>query len=295
VEGRSAGLKRALGLLVVVSCGGAEAPAAPAQPPPREMMALVVRADRGDPFCQALEASLARSGFTIANSMQPADAILSCNTYASADDGFIHITQNGEPRQHFTVRVQVRSPQNAPVDQFIAEYSGFRSSGPDEEAIAKVVVAFSYSGRMAAFARNRAAQPAVVAQSVVTATVPIATVEPPPPPTRDPRDDAAWFAIDTVRCKAPPNAWACNPVRSYLQRFPQGAHAQEATDMLTVAQPALERLQKDENAWARSRSSDCSRRHTKDACVGVEAYDIQFPNGMHSEEAHRLLKAAGSQ
>jgi hypothetical protein len=280
--------------MMSVACGGEAAPAQPARPPPREVVALVVQVAHersDDSFCQALEVGLARSGIAISSGpSQPADAVISCSTYASADDGFFRITANGESRQHFTVRVQVRSAQNVPVDQFIADFTGFRSSGPDEEAVNKVVVAFAYSPRIAAFAHIAKSTPAPAtteAPPIVTATAEA------PPPARDPRDDAMWFAIDTVRCKIPARVEACIPVRNYLQRYPSGAHAQEASDVLAAAEPALEKLQKDEVAWQKSNHYECASRRTSDACVGVEAYDMQFASGLHSDEARRLLKAAG--
>ena len=287
-------------LVVVASCGGEAAPAAPAHPPPAEVLGLQVRVmhrpGREDTFCEALEVSLARSGIPIAGSpTQPADAVISCQVYESPDDSFIHITQNGESRAHFTVRVDVRNPQNVPVDQFVADYTGFKSAGPDDEAVTKVAVAFAYSPRIAAFARlaKSAPQPAV---TTVQVNPPQPFVSPPPTasvdsnPQRDARDDAMWFGIDTVRCKVPANVDACIAVRSYLQRFPNGAHADEANQVLAAAQPALEKLQKDEMSWRKSSHGECGMRKTTDACVGVEAYDLQFPTGLHSDEAHRLLK-----
>jgi hypothetical protein len=201
------------------------------------------------------------------------------------DYGWLRIEQNGEVRSRFTVRVGVFNAQNAPVDEFVVEYKGFKSS-PDEDAVAKVVLAYAYSPRIAAFAR--------AAKTGAPSVAPVQTADvQPQTPARDPRDDATWFAIDTVKCKIPARVEACDAVRSYLRRFPSGTHAQEASEVLATAQPALEKLQKDDVAWQKSNHYECMRMRTGDACVGVEAYDMQFPTGMHTDEAKRLLKNAG--
>lgn len=243
-------------------------------------------AHSSDTFCPALEMGLARSGIQISTDEgQPASATITCHVFVEQDDGFFRITANGETRMKFTVRVEVRSAQNVPIDQFIVEYRGYRSS-PDDDAVSKVVLAFAYSPRIAAFARTaQTASP----MATTTTTQPV-TPEPLP---HNSRDDSTWFAIDTVKCKIPARVEACNQVRSYLQRFPNGAHAQEASDILIAAQPALEKLQKDEVAWQKANHYECARLRSSDACVGVEAYDMQFPTGLHSEEAKRLLKNAG--
>ena len=283
-------MKRPILMLFVVACGGADpAPTTPARPPPSEVLAMTVRVlhqGGNDNFCPALEMGLARSGITVSgDASQPTDATIACHVYASEDVGYFRIVQNGESRMRYTVRVDVRSAQNAPVDQFVVEYKGFRNA-PDDDAVSKVVLAYAYSPRIAAFARTAKSQ---IPAAATTETQPVATVMQP----RDSRDDAMWFAIDTVKCKIPARVEACNQVRYYLQRFPNGAHAQEAGEILTAAQPALEKLQKDEVAWQKSNHFECSRLRTSDACVGVEAYDMQFPTGLHSDEAKRYLKYAG--
>src|SRR5262249_3066471 len=147
------------------------------------------------------------------------------------------------------------------------------------------------SPRIAAFARavKSARASGTVTAPTATAT---ATAEQ-PPPTQDRRDDSDWFAIDTVKCKIPARVEACDAVPRYLQRHQGGAHVQEANELLAAAQPALEKLQKDDVAWQKSNRSECARAHTADACVGVEAYMVQFSTGLHAEEAHRLLRSAG--
>ncbi len=291
MEGRATGLKRALVFAIAMACGGDPGVQAPARQPPRAVLALQLRVNGGggeDTFCPALENGLARSGMGIASDPQlPADAVIACHTSFSEDDSLFRVQVNGQMKMRITVRVEVRTPQNQLVDQFVAEYKGYRGGQADEDAIAKVVLAFAYSPRIAAFAR--------IAKSGATNPAPTATVAEPVATQSavDRRDDQEWFSIDTVKCKIPARVEACDAVRRYLQRRPDGAHAQEANAILTAAQPALEKLQKDDIAWQKSNRYECQSKRTSDACVGVEAYEIQFPTGMHSDEAHRLLKAAG--
>jgi hypothetical protein len=250
----------------------------------------VTQSGPDDAFCPALEVGLARSGIAVVNdASQPADALVTCRVFMGEDDGFLRITSNGQARMKITVRVEVRSAANVLVDQFIAEYKGFKGSTADEDAVSKVVVAFAYSPRMAAFARVAKTITASAPTQVTTSTLPVPTAQ----GRSDPADDAQWFAIDTVRCKIPAQVNSCDLLRGYLRRHPNGGHAQEANDILAAAQPALERLQKDEVAWQKANRYECSRMRSSDACAGVEAYEIQFPSGMHADEARRLLKAAG--
>ena len=255
-------------------------------------MALQFRVNEsgGDTFCPALEGGLARSGMTVSSDAS-ADLSLTCHAFFSEDDGLFRVQVNGQTRMRVQVRVEVRSAQGALVDTFIAEYKGYRGGPPDEDAIAKIVNSLAYAPRIAAFAR--------APRGAYVATTAAATVSPPPPFVRAPmqssnaRDDSEWFGIDTVKCKIPARVEACDAVRRYLQHHPDGAHADEANQLLAAAQPALEKLQKDEVAWQKAHRDECATRRTSDACVGVEAYEIQFPSGVHADDAHRLLKAAG--
>ncbi len=255
-------------------------------------MQIHVNASGGDDtFCPALETGLARSNLAVSADSTQAEATITCRIFVSEDTGLFRVTYNGQTKVKFTARVEVRSAQNNTViDTFLAEYTGFRNNPPDEDVVSKTVLGFAYSPRIAAFAR--AVKAARASGTVTPQPTAVATVDQPPPQT-DRRDDADWFAIDTVKCKIPARVEACDPVRRYLQRHPSGAHAQEANELLSAAQPALEKLQKDEVAWQKSNHSECSRARNADACIGVEAYEVQFPTGVHVDEAHRLLRSAG--
>ena len=287
--------RRAAGFAILIAACGGDAAQTPTRPPPAAVLAMQVRVDSAgdDTFCPSLEQGLARSNLSVVPASAPAaDATVTCRAFASEDTGLIHLEVNGQPKMHYTVRIDVRGSNGQGVDSFVAEYNGYRGNAPDEDVVAKVVLGFAYSQRIAAYARSveRAKASGAVTQPTATVT---ATAEVAPPPPADRRDDQAWFAIDTVKCKIPARVEACDSVRRYLQRFPNGAHAQEANEILSAAQPALEKLQKDDVGWQKSNHSECSRLRTADACVGVEAYTVQFPTGVHADEAHRLLRYAG--
>lgn len=296
MEGRAAGFEmtKAFLALSLFACGGDPGVQQPTRPPPSEVLAMQIHVNGGggeDTFCPALETGLVRSNLAVTND-SAADATITCRVFVSEDTGLFRVTYNGQTKMKFTVRVEVRSAQNnTVVDTFLAEYTGYRNNAPDEDVVSKTVLGFAYSPRIAAFAR--AVKVARASGTVTAQPTAVATVEQPPPSNVDRRDDADWFAIDTVKCKIPARVEACDSVRRYLQRHPSGAHAQEANELLAAAQPALEKLQKDDVAWQKSNHSECSRARNADACVGVEAYSVQFPTGAHIDEAHRLLRSAG--
>ncbi|HEY2369680.1 MAG TPA: hypothetical protein VGH87_24950 [Polyangiaceae bacterium] len=283
--------RRAAGFAILIACGG-DAQQTPTRPPPSAVLAMQVRVDSAgdETFCPSLEQGLRRSNLAVVPAGTQADATVTCRAFASEDTGLFRFEYNGQRKMHYTVRVDVRGSGGEGVDSFVAEYNAYERNPPNEDVVAKVVLGFAYSQRIAAYARGvqRAKASGAVTQPTATATV-----ENVPPPSVDRRDDQAWFAIDTVKCKIPARVEACDAVRRYLQRFPSGAHAQEANEILTTAQPALEKLQKDDVGWQKSNHSECSRQRNADACVGVEAYTVQFPTGVHADEAHRLLRNAG--
>jgi len=285
--------RRAAGFAILIAACGGDAQQTPTRPPPAAVLAMQVRVDSAgdDTFCPSLEQGLRRSNLAVVPAGTSHDATVTCRSFASEDTGFLRMEVNGQRKMHYTVRVDVRGASGQGVDSFVAEYNAYERNPPDEDVVAKVVLGFAYSQRIAAYARTveRAKASGAITQPTATATV--ETNVPPPPVDR--RDDQAWFAIDTVKCKIPARVEACDSVRRYLQRFPNGAHAQEAGEILAAAQPALEKLQKDDVGWQKANHSECARQRSADACVGVEAYTVQFPTGVHADEAHRLLRSAG--
>ncbi|HEX4516814.1 MAG TPA: hypothetical protein VH054_24870 [Polyangiaceae bacterium] len=290
--------RRAAGFAILIACGG-EVQQAPTRPPPAPVLAMQIRVDSAggqDNFCPSLEQGLTRSNLTVVPAgTTTADAIVSCRAFASEDTGFFRVEVNGQRKMKYTVRVDVRGASGQAVDSFLAEYNGYQNNPPDEDVVSKVVLGFAYSPRIAAYARGvqRAKASGVVTQPEPTMTASVDARPPPPPPSVDRRDDQTWFAIDTVKCKIPARVEACDVVRRYLQRFPTGSHAQEANEILAAAQPALEKLQKDDVGWQKANHAECARLRSADACVGVEAYTVQFSSGVHADEAHRLLRSAG--
>lgn len=56
------------------------------------------------------------------------------------------------------------------------------------------------------------------------------------------RDDAAWKAAAVEDCKTPKTSNACDGVKAYLEKYPQGRHAEEASTMLKLRKGALVQL-----------------------------------------------------
>lgn len=79
------------------------------------------------------------------------------------------------------------------------------------------------------------------------------------------RDEAEWVRLNRHSCAAPDASTSCSPVSRYLERYADGAHAQEARALLTEAEPRLAAL-RDEEAWSRSREAlaTCSQGKPED-------------------------------
>jgi hypothetical protein len=104
-------------------------------------------------------------------------------------------------------------------------------------------------------------------------------------------DENAWISAEPLQCKKPTSTYSCNGIQIYLAKFPNGTHNDEAREVLKLAQPALDTLQKDENEWQRSDYESCSHNPTRGACIGVELYRTKYPSGIHISEANELMDA----
>jgi hypothetical protein len=265
-------------MLLALACGGEDAqspgssaPVADRSPPPAEVLKLVVRV-QGDPIGSALEGGLSRSGFQVATDEQvPHDVTLRVAASKQVVPSFFHVQVNGREqvkvRAHVMVSVLAGSQM---VDQVSADMEMNEGDPPPEDAIGRLVVLFAKSPRLAEWARGR--------QAVVTDTKSAAA-----------SDDSDWYKLNVTACKVPPRLDACDGVRAFLVKWPDGAHAGDARAALDQAQPALEKLQKDDNDWKAVRPDECKRTKTRDACEGVEVYLTKYPAGLHTDEAKRLL------
>ena len=238
----------------------------PSKPPAKEVMGLtILMPTGGSAFALALGAALSRSGFNVTSDPNAhADVALRTSVNVMPDDSFMKMQVNGKSKVKFVVTVDVIAEQ--PIDQLHADYKAYEDGPPDEDAVGSMVLAFAHSPRVVAFAKQRG-KAAAEASS----------------------DDAEWNASDPTSCKVPATLEACDAVRAYLVKHPQGKYAAEASRTLAQGAPTLERLRKDDNAWENAGAMECRTQKTREACVGVEVYVAKFPAGMHAAEAKRLL------
>jgi hypothetical protein len=258
----------------LAACGGGAAEGGgavdPSKPPAKEVMGLTVLVTQGgsseaDRFAAALGEALSRSGFNVTNDAQAhADVALRASVVVMPDDAFMKVVVNGKSKLKYVVTVAVVADR--PIDQLHVDYKTYEGDPPDEESVGSMVLAFAHSARVVAFAKQHGN--AIAAAS---------------------SEEAEWNAADPTQCKVPATLEACDAVRAYLVKHPQGKYAAEASRTLAAGAPTLERLRKDDNAWENAGALECRAQKTREACVGVEVYVAKFPAGMHAAEAKRLL------
>ncbi|CAN5519904.1 hypothetical protein BH09MYX1_BH09MYX1_01040 [soil metagenome] len=251
-------------------CANAEGPGAadPTRPPPKAVLAMPVRVQSGSDggFAAALSDGLARAGFTVTTDPSAkADIILTPQVVVSQNTSAFQVSVNGRTKVKYTITVSVACDGQM-TDSLHATYNDYEGSPPDDEAISTLVLAYAHSGRVAAFAKRQSSATAEASS-----------------------DDQDWLAIDQPKCAAPTALDACDGVKLYMGRHPQGKHVGEATRLLTQSVAPFEKLQRDENSWQASGAADCKKKKTRETCVGVEVYLTKYPNGMHATEAHALL------
>lgn len=103
-------------------------------------------------------------------------------------------------------------------------------------------------------------------------------------------EETEWTRARVTGCRQPTSLSGCDAVRTYLAKYPEGTHAEEAQTAIKASEPAMERLQKDENAWKTAGVEGCKTDRTRDACTGVELYITKFPTGLHLDEAQPLIR-----
>jgi hypothetical protein len=136
---------------------------------------------------------------------------------------------------------------------------------------------------------------AVTGRAPTTATVAVdgttvGTV--PTGPLRAAHEEAAWKALDRSRCSEPSSVDGCVEVLGFMTAFPAGAHEPQGRELLTAAEPKLERL-RDDKDWTTASSSACARPKEESACEGVDRYLAERPAGIHATDAKKLTRDAG--
>lgn len=103
-------------------------------------------------------------------------------------------------------------------------------------------------------------------------------------------EETEWNQARVTGCRQPSSLAGCDAVRTYVAKYPDGAHVLEAQAALKVSEPLMDKLQKDENNWKTAGVEACRTEHTRRACVGVELYVTKFPAGMHIDDAQALIR-----
>jgi hypothetical protein len=112
-------------------------------------------------------------------------------------------------------------------------------------------------------------------------------------PLRVALEEAAWKALYKEGCSNPQSLDACKAVEDFLQRYPDGKHAQRARLLLGEAAPALLK-RRDEEAWKGVDPEACAKPKdlstVERACAVVRKYLDEFPKGEHADAARAALK-----
>ena len=285
-------MRRALFALILAcsACGGdpspAKTPVVDNTPPPPEVMALVVHVGQSqDENTRAIanmyKWALARSGFRVVEDQgEPHDVEIQLASRAVPVQSVWHMQVNGVERQKLDVHVIAAivglQPQ-ARIDMFQSDFEMTQGADPEAGEIGRMVLAFAKSPNLARWAKNRGASEPSDDDDTAHSKPPSGA------------DDSDWYKLKPVACKIPLKLDACDPIRAYLVKWPKGGHAQEARNTLDAAEPALEKLQKDDNDWQAVRPDDCRKKKTRDACAGVEVYLRRYPAGLHADEAKKLI------
>jgi hypothetical protein len=255
----------------LVACGGAnegQGAADPSRPPPRDVLAMPVRVQPGSnsAFGAALADALARAGFTVATDPStPTDVILTPTVNVSQSTSAFQVTVNGRTKMKISVRVAVVCAGQL-ADMLHVDYNDYDGEPPDDEAIATLVLAYAHSARVAAFAKKRAsAIAAATSEDDAWAEANVARCSTPttvdacdgvkayvkaypqgkhageatrllaqvgPQFERLQKDESSWQSADAGDCRAKKTRESCVGVEVYLTKFPNGAHAREAHEIL---------------------------------------------------------------
>lgn len=191
-------------------------------------------------------------------------------------------TVEGSPR---TVKERVACPSKPAVGSSVTvALGGWSSPAGKIGADGKLSLNLVDVVPVAAIIGNAPTTATIAVDGTTVGTVPTG-------PVRAAHEDAAWKLLDRPRCSEPSSIDACAEVEGFLRSFPAGAHEAEAREVLTTAEPKLERL-RDEKDWASASSPTCARPKEESACEGVDRYLAQRPAGIHATDAKKLARDA---
>jgi hypothetical protein len=258
----------------------------------RGMTVLVdVPSDRvGSSLAHKLESRLRREGFRIARSDEPYDLKAEFSIDVRETHGLITVRVNGKEKVGHVaaVRLSVMGDGSA-IETAMGEFDV--GDPVEDDAVEPFVAAFK-SDAVAQYAedlRGRKARQAETHKKEAAAQAKAERKEAARAAEEQvERDDKAWLEAGTVACKVPSALTDCDAVRSYLVKFPKGRHVDDATGVLSAADPALLKLQKDEKQWRESGAETCRGDVGDDPCAGIDVYVSKYPSGLHIDEARRV-------
>lgn len=117
-------------------------------------------------------------------------------------------------------------------------------------------------------------------------------------PVKAVHEASAWNLLDKEDCAAPKRAYACTPVEEFLKKFPAGAHAAEARQLLDKARPTLKGIAERET-WDEISRDACAKptmdklTEAEDACHALVTFADMYPESSHAAEA-RTTSAKGT-
>lgn len=262
--------------VLACACGGGDAQTAAVAPiRASQQLAEIVFAlpkandDVTQRACTALEGAMIHAGYRMAQATDAHDLVLRPQITFGREPSFLHKTINDREQYDIRVRVVLSILQKEQmIDQGTAEFVTDHDEPIAEAHLVPLVNGIGRSERI-----RRTAEQIVQARNAKP----------------DDGDEKAWIAAKVEACRQPIKLDACDKVRLYIADHADGAHVDDAKKALEAAQPALEKLQKDENDWQRADADECKSKRTPAACTGVELYLKFHPTGAHAKEARPLL------
>lgn len=289
---------------LLVACGGAASPvatapmqaSAPASADTAALAFLLVpsgpRTPTSGASLEAFRSAMIGSGYkVVVDPHAPHDAQVLVSVSAEEQHSMFVVAVNGKRDVNERVRLTAAVTANGQViDELSAEFVSENSQVSTRD-VSPAVNALGASPRIASHAkelrsvteaheiarREREDQAKARAEKETKQKERIA-------------EEGDWNRARVTGCSQPSSLNGCDAVRTYLAKYPSGAHAEEAEKALKVSEPKMADLQRDENAWKGSGAEDCLRTQTRDACEGVEIYATKFPVGLHRDEAQASLR-----
>jgi hypothetical protein len=278
-------------------CGGAstkKAKGPTSLEAPRAANELAFRFDGDDEGATASAASeyvkeaLIQAGYRLdEGEAAETDATFEVRVDAVERQSLLKMQVNGKELVSYDFTVTLAASDDGRTgDQHSVRFSG-GDGEIDQQALDLLVPQLNGSKRFARFCESaRAAQ----ATRLVQAKEAAAAEEREATEQARVEQEHAWAAAGVVQCTNPTSLTACDGVRAYLAKWPQGPHAAEGRSALHDAEPKLVELQRDEKQWLASDARSCGAKKVRAECAGVELYLTKFPAGMHAAEAKALIE-----